>query len=58
MEGWKKSTFGIKDWEYLPKNAQEYVLFLEKLIETKISIVSTGPERTETIDKNNILANI
>jgi len=58
MEGWKKSTFGIKDWEYLPKNAQEYVLFLEKLIETRISIVSTGPERTETIDKNNILANI
>ena len=58
MEGWKKSTFGIKDWENLPKNAQEYVLFLEKLIETRISIVSTGPERTETIDRKNILANI
>ena len=58
MDGWQKSTFGIKEWEYLPKNAQEYILFLEKLIETRISIVSTGPERTETIDRKNILANI
>ena len=57
-KGWQKSTFGIKDWKHLPKNAQKYILFLEKLIETRISIVSTGPERTETIDKNNILANI
>ena len=58
MDGWQKSTFGIKEWKYLPKNAQEYILFLEKLIETRISIVSTGPERTETIDRKNILANI
>ena len=58
MDGWQKSTFGIKEWEHLPKNAQEYILFLEKLIETRISIVSTGPERTETIDRKNILDNI
>ena len=58
MDGWQKPTSGIKEWEYLPKNAQKYVLFLEKLIETRISIVSTGPERTETIDRKNILANI
>ena len=58
MEGWQKSTFGIKDWHQLPKEAQKYILFLEKLIGKKISIVSTGPERTETIDRNNILANI
>ena len=58
MDGWQKSTFGIQEWEHLPKNAQEYILFLEKLIETRISIVSTGPERTETIDRKNILANI
>jgi len=58
MDGWQKSTFGIKEWEHLPKNAQEYILFLEKLIETRISIVSTGPERTETIDRKNILVNI
>jgi len=57
MQGWQKSTFGIKDWKYLPINAQKYILFLEKLIETRISIVSTGPERTETIDRHNILAN-
>ena len=58
MDGWQKSTFGIKEWKHLPKKAQEYILFLEKLIDTKISIVSTGPERTETIDRKNILANI
>ena len=48
--GWQKSTFGIKEWKYLPKNAQDYILLLEKLVGTRISIVSTGPERTETID--------
>ena len=58
MDGWQKSTFGIKEWKYLPKKAQEYILFLEKLIETRVSIVSTGPERTETIDRKNILVNI
>ena len=58
MVGWQKSTFGIKEWKYLPKNAQDYILLLEKLVGTRISIVSTGPERTETIDRKNILANI
>ena len=42
----------------LKLSIKAFDLFLEKLIETRISIVSTGPERTETIDRNNILANI
>ena len=58
LPGWKESTFGIQNWENLPKNAQAYILFLETLVDTKISIVSTGPERSQTIDRKNILNNI
>ena len=58
LEGWKEKTFGIKTWEDLPNKAQNYILFLEKIIEKKITIISTGPERTQTIDKQNLLGNI
>ena len=58
LKGWKESTFGIKNWENLPVNAQNYILFIEKLVDSKISIISTGPERNQTIDINNILGNI
>ncbi|SVB23820.1 uncharacterized protein METZ01_LOCUS176674, partial [marine metagenome] len=53
LPGWQESTFGIKNWEDLPKKAQDYILFLETLVDTKISIVSTGPERNQTIDRKN-----
>ena len=58
LPGWKTSTFGIKKWDDLPIQAKEYVLQIEKLIETKISIISTGPERTQTIDRNELLNSI
>ena len=58
LKGWKKSTFGIQKWDELPIQAQEYILFIEKIIEKNISIISTGPERSQTIDRNNLLANI
>ena len=58
LKGWKKSTYGIKHWKNLPLNARKYVNFLERILETKISIISTGPERNQTIDKKNILRNI
>tara|TARA_B100000579_G_scaffold252115_1_gene207408 strand:+ start:2556 stop:3842 length:1287 start_codon:yes stop_codon:yes gene_type:complete len=47
--GWKSSTKGIKKFDKLPKNAQIYVKDLEKFVETKISSISTSPERSDTI---------
>ena len=58
LPGWKVSTFGITKWENLPSKAQEYVLFLEEIMNTKISIISTGPERNQTIDRKNLLSSI
>ncbi|MBU6950044.1 adenylosuccinate synthase [Hahella sp. HN01] len=49
LPGWKESTFGVKRVEDLPKNAQDYIAFLEKQIEAPIDVISTGPDRNETI---------
>ena len=49
FKGWKSSTKGIKDFEKLPENAKLYIKELEKFIETKISSISTSPERSDTI---------
>ena len=49
FKGWKTSTSGIKNFEDLPKNAKTYINQLEKFIETKISSISTSPERNDTI---------
>ena len=48
-KGWKSSTSGIKNYNDLPENAKIYIENLEKFIETKISSVSTSPERNDTI---------
>jgi len=47
--GWKQSTVGIKAFDDLPKNAQMYLRRLEVLVGTPIAIISTGPDRLETI---------
>ncbi|MFD1121126.1 adenylosuccinate synthase [Methylophilus flavus] len=49
VPGWTETTFGVKTWEGLPKNAQHYLKRLEALCGVPIAIVSTGPERDETI---------
>jgi adenylosuccinate synthase len=49
FKGWKCKTKGIKKFEDLPNNAKIYVKAIEEFIETKISSISTSPEREDTI---------
>ena len=49
FKGWKSSTKGIKKFQDLPENAKNYIMELEKFVETKISSISTSPERNDTI---------
>ena len=57
IPGWQESTFGLTSWDDLPKKAQSYINFLESKIQKNISIISTGPDRAHTIDRNNLLGN-
>jgi len=47
MKGWKSDIRGVTSFDKLPKEAQEYVLFIEKELGVPVSIVSTGPKREE-----------
>ena len=49
MPGWKESTFGLKSLDTLPAAALAYLKRIEALCEVPIDIISTGPERAETI---------
>ena len=49
FQGWKSSTKGIKIFKDLPENAKKYIKELEQFIETKVSSISTSPERNDTI---------
>ena len=57
IPGWQTSTFGLTSWNDLPKKARDYISFLESKIKKNISIISTGPDRVHTIDRNNLLSN-
>jgi adenylosuccinate synthase len=49
LPGWKSSTLGVTDLSELPRAAREYVNFLSNHIGVQIGLISTGPERTQTI---------
>ena len=49
FEGWKTTTCGIKKFSELPEKAQNYINFIESFTETKVSTISTSPERKDTI---------
>jgi adenylosuccinate synthase len=53
LPGWKTSTEGITEMDALPKAAREYIEFLSTQIGVEIGLVSTGPERAQTIICNN-----
>ncbi|MET0988373.1 MAG: adenylosuccinate synthase [Steroidobacteraceae bacterium] len=47
--GWKESTVGVRSFDALPGNAQRYLKRLEALVGAPIAIISTGPDRLDTI---------
>ena len=49
LPGWSESTVGAKSYDDLPNNAKSYLRKIEELCETPIDIISTGPDREETI---------
>ena len=53
FDGWKSSTKGIKNIDELPDNAKKYVYAIEDFVGSKISSISTSPEREDTILSEN-----
>jgi adenylosuccinate synthase len=49
VPGWKESTVGITDYDALPGNARKYLERLSQLVDVPIGIISTGPDRDQTI---------
>ncbi|ALO47228.1 adenylosuccinate synthase [Pseudohongiella spirulinae] len=49
LPGWKESTVGVRSLEALPENARAYIRYIEQAIEAPVDIISTGPDRDETI---------
>ena len=49
LPGWSESTVGLKSLDALPANARAYISRLEELVGAPIDIISTGPDREETI---------
>ena len=49
MTGWKASTVGAQRWDALPSEARAYLHRIEEICEIPIDVISTGPERAETI---------
>ncbi|RMH42563.1 MAG: adenylosuccinate synthase [Alphaproteobacteria bacterium] len=49
MEGWKESTAGARSWAELPAAAVKYVRRIEELIQCPVALLSTSPEREDTI---------
>jgi adenylosuccinate synthase len=56
MPGWQTSTRGVTEWYQLPKAAQTYLRRLESLTGAPIAMVSTGPDREETVITHDVFA--
>jgi adenylosuccinate synthase len=49
MPGWSDSTVGVKEYDKLPENARRFLTRIEEICEVPVDIISTGPDRMETI---------
>jgi adenylosuccinate synthase len=55
--GWSEDISGAREFSQLPKNAQDYVLALEKMMGQRISVIGVGPGRDEVIVRHDLLKN-
>ncbi|ADQ18592.1 adenylosuccinate synthase [Leadbetterella byssophila] len=55
LPGWKQSLEGIQDFEQMPQALKDYTAFLEKELNTAITYVSTGPDRSATLSRKSLL---
>ena len=53
FNGWDESTEGLKNYDELPANAKEYIKAIEDMVSVPVDIVSTGPDREQTIIRKN-----
>ncbi|KAL6910975.1 Adenylosuccinate synthetase [Trichoderma evansii] len=51
MPGWMTSTANVREWSALPKEARDYVEYIEKFVQTKIKWIGTGPDRLDMIQR-------
>ncbi|MDQ3393478.1 MAG: adenylosuccinate synthase [Bacteroidota bacterium] len=56
FKGWHQNLKEIKDYETLPVELQEYVTYLEQELQVPINLISTGPDRTQTIIRSEVIA--
>ena len=49
FDGWQQSTRGARSWAELPASAVKYIRRIEELIEAPVALLSTSPERDDTI---------
>ena len=56
LEGWQESTYGARSWGDLPATAIKYIRRIEELIEAPVAMLSTSPERDDTILVNDPFA--
>jgi len=55
LPGWRSSTEGLDSWDALPERAKQYLMFLEEKSRVEIGLISTGPERNQTIWRRSTL---
>ncbi len=49
LPGWKTRTTNVRRWEDLPREAQNFIRFIEDYLNVPVPVISTGPQRDETI---------
>jgi adenylosuccinate synthase len=54
LPGWKRRTTEVKSWEELPEEAKNFIKFVEDYLEVPVPMVSTGPQRDETVARGDL----